>query len=284
MIKKLLVILFFTSLLLSSTISSGRDSIEKDSIEHDIQNVKESNESTYNPRVYGKFLNNTYNAYRVNPIEGSSKYLKPTSQPIIMDIGEEKKIPIFITCLSSTGPFEREKTINDFDINFILVNKKDWIPEEAELGHIERYDKTDLEIGWKYEDNIKFNDRWFKNLKEKTQEVYDINYPDLKYSQKSIVNRTVKTEHGSRNLTGLSTNITISVNQAGYWSLSTLMKPENGNYWIFAGERGQNITLKVKKPAINKYLPIVVPGIMIGSITVYTYCIKKRKYLFKRLK
>lgn len=279
MIKKILVILFLSFLLLNSTTSSGTVSIE-----NEIQNVGKKIESTYSPRVYGEFLNNTYNAYRVNPIESSSKYLKPSSQPIIMEIGEEKKIPIFITCLSFPGPFEGKKMINDFDIKFILVNKKDWIPEEAELGHIDRYDKTDLEIGCKYKDKIKFNDRWFKNLEKKTQGVYEIKYPNIRYSQKHTVNRTVLTEHGSRNLTGISANITISVNQAGYWSLSTLMKPKKGNYWIVSGGKGQNITLKVKKPAIKKYLPIITPGIMIGSITVYTYCIRKRKYLFKRLK
>ncbi len=279
MIKKLLVILFFTFLLLNCTICSGTDNIE-----NEIQNIGESSESNYNPKIYGEFLNNTYHGYRVNPIKSSSKYLKPSSQPIIMDVGEEKRIPIFITCISSPGPFEEEKMISDFDIKFILVNKKDWIPEKADFGHIDRYDKTDLQIGQKYEDKIKFNDRWFKDLKGKTQGVYEINHPDLRYSQKNTVNRTVTKDHKSINLTGIVTNITVSIDQAGYWSLSTLMKPKNGHYWMVAGDRGQNITFKVKKLAANKYLPIIVPGVMIGSITVYTYCLRKRKYWFKRLK
>lgn len=270
--KKLIISSTLLFILLTCTIypdiGSGEDVTQR---------IEDERDKSYNPELYGNFLNNSYNIYRVGPMSFNGQ----KKGTVELSLGEEITIPIFITRDISFSPVGMNKgSINDVYIKFILVNKEDWVPEKAKLKSIDTFDKTNMEIGMNHEERIKFQDKWFKNLRDKTKNIYELDYETIHYTEKNTVNKTFSKDENLFNLTGMVANVSISIEQAGFWSLSTMIKPVGGQYWVYAGRR--NITLKVEKPSdiISRSLPIFAPGSIAGGAIIWTYSIKKRKKWF----
>lgn len=238
--------------------------------------IEEAQGKTYDPYLYGDFLNNTIQSYYIVPFYGDEKAVE--SGKIIVDKSEKITIPLFIFNKIDYG-FEKEQQtpVEDVHIRFILLNKDDWLPEEAHWSyHYDTHGMTELAMGEKYEEDIKFGHRWFNELEEKTDNVYSLDFQPFRYSSIDEENITIGGEEVKFNVTGIETSLSIKIYQAGFWSLSTLMKPVGGKHWVLA--EGRNITIKVRKPddIVNNSLPILLPGITIGVFALCTYSIKKR--------
>ncbi len=284
MIKK--STLFVTLLLVLAIFSGGMRTGHADNVRKTPSIAGNGEEGgNYDPYLYGNFLNTTYQSYKILP-SGHTYERHKGSKHIDVSIDEKITISLFITPDSSFAPpFGEKNDLKDFYVKFLLLNKADWIPRKISGSglDIELMGKSEVEIGRKNEEVIRFEDKWFKTLEKETQNIYDLRYDKVKYSEENATNKTFHRKEDSINFTGIETDVTLKIKQAGSWSLSTLIKPVGGNFWVLAN--GRNVTLKVKKPPslLKKSLPILISGIMIGGSAVCTYSLKKRKKWFYKI-
>ncbi len=166
---------------------------------------------------------------------------------IELDAGEERTVNIEVTCKENI----------DFKIRFILTSNK-WTP---------MFDKRP-EHGVDFsEKRLKFYDKWYSELKSKTDTVYSIKNNKLSFSKDD----TVK-----------SLNMSLKIEQGGYFGISPLIKPEEGDYWTV----GPGRYLHVEEPDsfIFENLRHIIPIFVFAPVAYYTLRIRFKDGLLSLIK
>jgi len=276
MIKKITVIILII-VLSNCVVAQG--------VENDSDNFSSSHynlENDYDPELYGSFLNNTYKNCHLLPLDYSGDDYEPIAKKIELDIHEEKTISLFVARIPRYSTFsDKNNTYMDFEIKLLLLNKDDWNPEKSNWDPTIHpvMSMSESDIGRKYEEDIKFDDHWFNDkLIDKTDNMYEIENNTIQFSENKVIKKKFDKDLPFSNWTGVEKNISIKIHQSGYWSLSTLVRPEGGKYWFLA--EGKNITIRVDKTdkLWLKSLPVLVPGLIVGGAGICTYNTIKRKH------
>lgn len=276
MIKRITVIVLII-VLSNCVVAQG---VENDS--DNFSSPQYNLENDYDPELYGSFLNDTYKNYQLLPLDYTGDDYEPIAKKIELDLHEEKTISLFVARIPMGGTFsDKNNTDMDFEIKLLLLNKDDWVPERSnwDIPTHTMMSMSESEIGGKYEEDIKFDDHWFNDkLIDKTDNLYEIENNTIQFSEDKVIKKKFDKDLLFSNLTGVEKNISIKIHQSGYWSLSTLVRPEGGDYWFLA--KGKNITIKVDKTdkLWLKSLPVLVPGLIVGGAAFCTYNTIKRKH------